>query len=212
MELDAEFVGVILHTVAVGGAHLDEIVDLFVGRDAVGIIDIAVRTGQRDDLRAERGGLLADAPGNVAEARAGDGLALERLALVLEHLVEVVNRAVAGRLRTDQRAAVGLTLAGQDAVLPLALQATVLAEEIADLTAADTHITGRDVAVRPDVAIERRHEALAETHDLRVGLAGRVEVGAALAAADGQAGQAVLEDLLKAQKLDDALVHGGVEP
>ena len=55
------------------------------------------------------------------------------------------------------------------------------------------------------------HEGLAETHDLVVALALGIKVGAALAAAHGQAGEGVFEDLLKAQELDDRQVHAGVE-
>jgi hypothetical protein len=55
-----------------------------------------------------------------------------------------------------------------------------------------------------DVLAELGHEALAEAHDLGVGLALGVEVRAALAAADGQRGEGVLEDLLEAEELDDA--------
>ena len=54
-------------------------------------------------------------------------------------------------------------------------------------------------------------KALAEAHNLSVGLALRVEVGAALAAAHGQRGKAVLEDLLEAQELDDAQVDGRMQ-
>ena len=57
-----------------------------------------------------------------------------------------------------------------------------------------------------DVTVQLGHEALAEGHDLPVALALGVEVAAALAAADGQAGQAVLEHLLKAQELEDGQV------
>ena len=39
----------------------------------------------------------------------------------------------------------------------------------------------------------------------------RIEVRTALAAADGKTGQGVLEDLLKAQEFQDALVYGRVE-
>ena len=56
-----------------------------------------------------------------------------------------------------------------------------------------------------------RHESLTETHDFSVGLALRIEVGAALAAAHRQAGQGVLQNLLKAEELDDTLVHARVE-
>ena len=59
--------------------------------------------------------------------------------------------------------------------------------------------------------VQLGHEALAEAHDLRVALALGVEVGAAFGAAHGQAGQAVLQDLLKAQELQDGQVHGGME-
>jgi hypothetical protein len=61
------------------------------------------------------------------------------------------------------------------------------------------------------VAVQLGHEALAETHDLAVGLALGVEVAAALAAADGQPGQGVLEDLLEAEELDDAQIDRGMK-
>ena len=53
---------------------------------------------------------------------------------------------------------------------------------------------------------------MAEAHDLGVRLALGVKVTAALTAADGQAGEAVLQDLLKAQEFQDGQVHRGVEP
>ena len=62
------------------------------------------------------------------------------------------------------------------------------------------------------MAVQLGHKALAETHDLGIRLAVGVEVGTALAAAHGQAGQAVLEALLKAQELQDRQVDRGVEP
>ena len=61
------------------------------------------------------------------------------------------------------------------------------------------------------MAVQLGHEALAEAHDFHVALALGVKVGAALAAAHGQGGQAVLEDLLEAQELQDALVDRGME-
>ena len=134
-------------------------------------------------------------------------LALDGVVLVLQHFLQIVDSAVAGGLGADQGAAVAQALTGENAVLPHALQAAVLAIQVADLTAANAHVAGGHVDVRPDVAIQSRHEALAETHDLGVGLAGGIEVGTALGAADGQAGQAVLEGLLEAQELDDALIN-----
>ena len=61
------------------------------------------------------------------------------------------------------------------------------------------------------MTLQFRHEGLAEPHDLAVALALGVEVAAALAAAHGQGGEGVLEDLLKAQEFDDGQVDGGVK-
>ena len=55
------------------------------------------------------------------------------------------------------------------------------------------------------------HEGLAKTHHFGVGLALRIEVCATLSATHRQAGQGVLENLLKAQELDNGQVHGRME-
>ena len=55
------------------------------------------------------------------------------------------------------------------------------------------------------------HKALAEAHDLHIGLALGVEVGAALTAADRKTGQGVLEDLLKAEEFDDTDIYGRMQ-
>ncbi len=62
------------------------------------------------------------------------------------------------------------------------------------------------------MAAELGHHRLAEAHDLALGAALRVEIGAALAAADGHAGQRVLEGLLEAEKLDGAEKDAGMKP
>ena len=61
------------------------------------------------------------------------------------------------------------------------------------------------------MAVKLRHEALAETHDLVVALALRVEVRAALRAADRQARQGVLERLLESEELQDGERHARME-
>ena len=86
-----------------------------------------------------------------------------------------------------------------------------MSEQVADLPGAHADVAGGHVGVGADVALQLGHEGLTETHDLVVALALGIKVGAALAAAHGQAGQGVLEDLLKAQELDDGQVDGGVE-
>ena len=131
---------------------------------------------------------------------------------MLEDILQVVHRAKARGLGTNEGAAVAETLAGQHAVLKRALQAAVFAVQVADFLGPHAHVSGGHVHVGPDVAVQGLHEALAKTHDLRVGFPGGVEIAAALATADGQAGKAVLEDLLEAQELDDAGVHVLLEP
>src|SRR5690606_33682479 len=74
-----------------------------------------------------------------------------------------------------------------------------------------TDVARGNVGVLAEVAVQLRHEALAEAHDLAVGTTVRVEVRSALGAADALAGQCVLEDLLEAEELDDAQVHARVK-
>ena len=103
-----------------------------------------------------------------------------------------------------------MALAGEHAD-ELVAHALVLAEHEADLTAAHADVAGGDVGELADVAAELGHEALAEAHDLVVGLALGVEVRAALAAAHGQRGERVLEHLLEGEELEEAEVDGGME-
>ena len=178
--------------------------------DAVRIVDEAVGVGHGNNLSAQLGSLLASVDCNVAGTGDCNSLALKRSALVCEHFLHVVAQTVAGSLGTSQRTAVGQALAGQNAGV-LVAQTLVLAEQKADLTAANTDIAGRYVGELTDVLAQLGHEGLAETHDLSIGLALRVKVGAALAAAHRQSGQAVLEALLKAEELDNGCVNRGVQ-
>ena len=165
--------------------------------DAVFVDDVAVGIAHRDYLAAQLGSLLVGVDGHVARAGHDHGLALEALALAGEHF--------AGEVR-QTKAAVGQALAGQHALIQ-AGDALVLAVQIPDFARAHADVARRNVHVRADVAVQFGHEALAEGHDFAVALALGVEVAAALAAADGQAGQGVFEALLKAQELDYALIH-----
>ena len=130
---------------------------------------------------------------------------------MFEDLVHIVGRAEARCFRTDAAAAVGKALAGQNAVFVGVLDALILSEQIADLLAAHAEVASGNVHIGADVAVQLRHERLAEPHDLRVASAAGVKVAAALAAADGEAGQAVFERLLKAQELHDRQVHRRME-
>ena len=193
------------------GAHLQDVVQLLLGAHAVGIVDVAVGAGEVGDLGAQLSGLLHDAPAHVAVAGHCDALALDGLAVMGQSLDQIVHSAVAGGLGTQDGAAGGHGLAGQSAELGSAHDAAVLTIHIADLTAAAAQVAGGAVDVLADVTIQLGDEGLAETHDLGVALAARIEVRAALGAADGQAGHGVLEDLLEAQELHDREVDGGVK-
>ena len=148
--------------------------------------------------------------GHVSGAGDGHPLAFEAAVDALEHFLGEVYAAVAGGFRADQAAAVGDALAGQHRG-ELVGQALVLAEQVADLAAADADVTGRHVEVGADVAVQLAHEGLAEAHHFVVALALGVEVRAALAAAHGQRGQRVLEHLLEGEELEHAEVDRRVE-
>ena len=178
--------------------------------DAVGVFDPALGVGAGQHLTAKLRNLLDGVNGNVTGAVHDHVLALEAVAVGLQVLVNKVHQAVTGCLGAGKRAAEGQALAGEHAG-PFVADALVLTEHVANLAAAYAQVTGGNVGVRANVTAKLGHEGLAEVHDFVVGLALRVEVGAALAAAHGQGGQGVLEDLLKAQELQHAKRYRGVE-
>ena len=171
--------------------------------DTLVIDDIAagIRTG--DDLSTQGLDLLDGIDRDIARPRDDAALALEIGALLRQHRAHEECRAEAGRLLPGARAAIDQTLAGQDAGLETVVQPLVHAEHIADLARADADIASRHIGILADMTVQFGHEGLAEAHDFAVGLALGVEIRPALAAADGQAGQGILEGLLEAQELDD---------
>ncbi len=126
---------------------------------------------------------------------------------MFEDVLKVVNCAVTGSFRTNERSAVGKTFAGKNAVFPNAFKSSVLTIEVADLSSAYTHVTSRNVDVRADVTVKSCHEALAETHNFCIRFAGRIEVRAAFCAADRKTGKRVFEGLLEAEELNDSFVN-----
>ena len=178
--------------------------------DAVRVVDEPRRIGSRHHLGAEFGELLDAVEGHVAGAGDHRGLASHVVAAALQHLAQEVRRAVAGCLLAHQTAAEGQPLAGEDAREAVA-EPQVGAEQIADLAGAHADVARRHVGFRADVAMQFAHHRLAEAHHFVGALAARVEVRAALGAAHRQAGEAVLEDLLEAEELEDALGDRGME-
>ena len=185
-------------------------VDLLLA-EAVRIVDEAAGVGHRHRLAAAMEDLLRRVGRHVAGAGDHRNLAFDRVGTVMQHVLKEIDRAVAGGFGPHQRAAIFKALAGQHA-FEAVREPLVCAEHIADFLAADADVARRNVDIRADMAVKLRHEGLTEAHDFMLRLALRVKVGAALAAAHGQAGERVLEGLLEAEEFQDALVHRGMEP
>src|SRR5262249_46653321 len=133
------------------------------------------------------------------------GLARQLLAAARQHLASEVDAAVPGGLGADRAAAERRALAG-DGSMEGVLEPLVLAVEVADLARADADVARRHIDVRADVAVELGHERLAKAHHLAVRASLGIEVRSPLATAERQRRQAVLEDLLEAEELEDAQV------
>src|SRR3546814_849647 len=196
-------VGILGNAAAAPGLVRLHPIDLLLG-DAVGIVDEALAVRQGQHLAAQLHDLLRRVRGDIARPRDDRALADQIISLSLQHVLQEIDRAVAGRLGADEGAAIFQTLAGQHALEAVG-DALVLAEHIADLAAADTDVACGDVDIGADMSVELGHEALAKAHDLGVALALGIEVRATLAAAHGQAGQRVLEGLLEGEELQHAL-------
>ena len=85
-------------------------------------------------------------------------------------------------------------------------------EEITDLARADIDITGGHVQIRPDKWRHFPHQGLTKAHDLGLGSPVRIEIGAALAPAEGKTGKRILEALLEPQKLERVEADRWVKP
>ena len=162
-------------------------------------MDIAVGIAHGHHLGTKLRGLLTSEDSHVAAAGNYNGFPGKAVIFQgLEHFGGEVAQAIAGGLGPGERTAEGQALAGEHSGLAGVFQPLVLAEEIADLPCTHADITGGHIGKLANVTVQLRHKALAEAHDLGVRLALGVKVTAALTAADGQAGEAVFQDLLKA--------------
>src|SRR5690606_9178952 len=74
-----------------------------------------------------------------------------------------------------------------------------------------TDVTCRHVDELAQIRIKRGHEALTEAHHLGVRSTLGIEIRTALGAADGHAGQRILEYLFEAEELDDAQIDRRVK-
>ena len=199
--------GVVRDSAAFGELHLFEQVEV----DAVRFVDEAARVRTGHHHRAELVQFLDGVDRHVARARDDAALSVERLALSAQHLLGEEHRPVSRRLGSYQRPTPRDSFAGEHARLVAVRDPLVLPEHEADLAVAHADVAGGNVGHLADVAVQLGHEALAEAHHLAVRAALGVEVGAALAAADRQARQRVLEHLLESEELDHPEVDGRAE-
>src|ERR1022692_4571187 len=204
-----EFAGVLLDAAAAVILQLHDKGEL-VAVDAVGVVDGAVGIRQGNRLRAQIKQLLDGVLRDVAAAGDQTYFAFQRVFASLQHFVGEVHAAIAGGLGTNQRTAPSQAFAGKDAgeFIP---QALILAKHEADFASAHADVAGGNVRVRADVTAELGHEALAEAHYFVVALALGVEIRTALAAAHGQRGERILEDLFERQEFQNAEIHRGME-
>jgi len=171
--------------------------------DAVQIDYRAVVVGHRYDLSAQLVDLFNGMHTHIAGAGDNAGFALEAFASGGEHFLREVNQTVAGGFGADKAAAPVKALAGKHAFKPV-IELFVLAKHIADFASAHADISGGHIGIGTDVTEEFAHKRLAETHHFIVGLASGVKVRTALAAAHGQTGKAVFENLFKTEKFENA--------
>lgn len=179
--------------------------DILGGDEVVTLSDQgALGVGKGKNSSTKLNALEGSVLGDVAGTRDDNALALPVTStVVLEHVADVVDETVASGLGADQGTTPGEALAGKDTLEPVA-DLAVGAEHEADLAATDTDITSGDVSLGADVLGELAHEGNAEAANLSIALALGVEVGATFAAAHVQAGESILEDLLKAEELETA--------
>ena len=178
--------------------------------ETVPVVDESVGVAGGDYPGAQVDEFFDGVLSHVARPRHGTNLPPQAVAPVGQHVLQEVHGSVSRGLAPDQAPAVGQTLAGHDAD-PAVHDPLVLAEHEADLARSDADVAGGDISILADVTVEFGNQGLAEPHDFTIGLSLGVEVGSAFGAAHGKPRQAVLEDLLEAQKLEDALVDGRVE-
>src|SRR5215470_6769907 len=104
VERPLEFGGVFVNAAAAFVFQPHDPIEFF-AVDAIGIVDEAIRIGERDHSRAEVKQLLDRVLRNVAAAGDEADFAFEGIVAGLQHFQSKINAAVAGGLRTDQRAA-----------------------------------------------------------------------------------------------------------
>ena len=182
----------------------------FFAVDAIGIINITMFVSDGNNFAAEFVYFFNSISTNITITGNSNGFAFEGVAVSLHHFIEEVNKAITGSFGTDQGTTEGHPFAGENAG-EFVGKAFVLTEHIADFTSTGTDVTGGNVEVGTDVAIQFGHEGLAETHDFAIGFAATIKVGTTFTAAHGKGGKAVFEYLLESKEFQHTEVNGGMK-
>ena len=198
MEFALELFRVFRDAAPLEGFELDEISHFFLVQ-SIRVMDESRGIRKRHHPGSQLDQFFGGVQGHVSGTGDQAHLVLQPIALVLEHLFHKVGASIAGGLLTDKTAAVLQSLAGEHAD-EFILQALILAEHETDFPGPHADIPGGDVDIGADVFAELGHEGLAEAHDFAFGFFLGVEIGAPLAGAHGQGGQAVFEGLLETEK------------
>src|SRR5699024_686849 len=190
-----------------------DLLDLFeqVQVDAFVIHDVTGGVGAGDDGCSQPLGLLDRVDRDVARTGDHHAAPVQALSIAFQHAFGEQYGSIARCFGTDTGTTPTQTLARDHTGLPAVGQAPILAEHVTDLACSHTDVSGRDVGVLTQVAVEFGHERLAEPLDLGLRAALGVEVTATLASADVHTGQGVFEDLLEPEELDHTEVDAGVE-
>ena len=208
--LQALFLGVSGHAFAAYFFQLDQSGQLRFGHTAVREEDKAVGVGDGQYFCTQLDGFFGCVLRHVAGAGNQYAFAFDAVVAGFQHGLGKIHAAVAGGFRANQAAAPFEAFAGQDGSKFVA-DFFVLAEQIADFAAAYADVTGRDVGVGADVAVEFGHKGLAEAHYFGIGFAFRVKVRTAFAAAHRQGGQRIFEHLFKGEEFQHAQIDCRVE-
>ena len=160
--------------------------------------------------RAKRHRFLDSVLRHVAGAGDRHAHPLEAQPVTLKHRFGEIDQTITRRFRANQATAKRQTFAGKDA-------GAVVGELFhhpghkAHFTPPHADIPGRNVGVRPKVAIELSDQRLAEAHHFAFALAFRIEITPAFTAAHRQGSERIFKGLLEAEEFQNRQVHRGVE-
>src|SRR3954462_15771069 len=182
--------------------------------DAVRIEDGPARVVHGQEPRSETLEDLRGVRADVTESLQGEGRSGGDGTAIGEPLLDGVGETLSGRLDAPFRAANARVLPGDDAAQAMALALAVgeLPEQEAHDVGIGPHVGSGDVEVGPDQRLEAVHVAENERLQLLAGERSRVDLDAALAAAERDVGDRRLPGHLGREHLEEVQRDVLVEP